>query len=975
MRSETCTKILLVNSLINLTSLKKMMKKRPSHKRRRNGSRCCRLRVCRFVVVIVILVVVADENRKMRHKVEENPEEFQLVSEIVRIVGHWFYETIHVVILNAFLKQRFHRESDLAQLLKLPQKQVGSALVKLMNHQILVKNICQSSPVPGAGRGVSRNFNLWMMNLDQFINAVQYRLLMMKHDLEKEIDRISSVILECDQCQNRYTKEDLVNLFNPLLKQYFCKYCKVQLKDISSTGDDEIEKLRASYNLIDPQIKPLVEKLKELPKKRNVKKDVNGPPMKANSTLRAQPSSGVNRTIPRKKPVTQKVNEPTVVSNVQSKIMEIDIDDKSYFSLRPLVIGLDEHTIFLPIMKDLDTYKKDVASRLAKEVLDEVAEFRMILGSLVYQYEITAHSLYLGHCRGFSGREIVRLLSLLSRNVVPLKLQEFIYKKTNDDEFYKATMTVRDKNRAVRSTDKQLLVKMLGEQSVRNLVSDANNLEEIESDKAKYWSFPIKEGTNEAFKSACGIPIIDEYDYLKSTTQDLDIRLKPTTQLRPYQRFAASRIFWNRFQCHSGVLVLPCGAGKTLVGISVLAAVKKATIIFCFSNLALNQWKEQIEKWTVLNRNEISRFSSQHQNEWNPNANIIITTYPMFSACEDKRKDTSKNMIEQCKQREWGLMILDEVHLAPATIFRKVTNKMRCHIKLGLTATMVREDDLIPQVPFLVGPKLFDLDIFIPRMYGHIAPVECTEIHVPLTEVFKRAFAAPTSNAQIKKLIWICNPNKIRVVHSLIQNHLKQGHKIMMFCDILFALSFYEMWLKRPKIEGNTPESDRQAILQNFRKKKGGDCVLFSTVGDQSIDLPEADVVIQLALTDRSRMQEGQRIGRVQRPEAGKERAYFYSLVSEGTSEVAFAQARRTFLEENGYTVTVKEGSDWESMADITELDTRTQTGLLKEITAEIHRREKDKDKGAAKPRAAQKRPRAVNKKTELNRINKRLKQ
>lgn len=179
---------------------------------------------------------------------------------------------------------------------------------------------------------------------------------------------------------------------------------------------------------------------------------------------------------------------------------------------------------------------------------------------------------------------------------------------------------------------------------------------------------------------------------------------------------------------------------------------------------------------------------------------------------------------------------------------------------------MVREDDLIQDIPHLVGPKLFDLDIFIPLMYRHIAPVQCTEVRIPLTPVFKRAYEP--ADARVRKLLWTCNPNKvllliqcsnqtqIRVVKHLMTKHLEAGHKIMLFCDILFALAFYEQWLKRPKIEGDTPDRERQEILQNFRKKKKvGDCVLFSTVGDQSIDLPEADVVIQLALTDGSRMQ------------------------------------------------------------------------------------------------------------------------
>jgi DNA excision repair protein ERCC-3 len=292
-----------------------------------------------------------------------------------------------------------------------------------------------------------------------------------------------------------------------------------------------------------------------------------------------------------------------------------------------------------------------------------------------------------------------------------------------------------------------------------------------------------------------------------------------------------------------------------------MAILKKSVIIFCQSILAVTQWKEQLHRFTTLT--DVCRFTSMHTDEWNPHASVIITTYPMFSKPNHSSK--SSMMIEKVKTREWGLMILDEVHLTPANQFRKVTNTIRSHLKLGLTATMVREDELIAELPFLVGPKLYELDIFTLRMRGHIAYVECHELHIPLTEEFSQAYSAAEDSSEERRLIYTTNPNKTRVCATLIRRHLERGHKIMVFCDSLFALDWYAQMLKRPKICGKVPPEERAEILRHFRSSKGGDCVLFSKVGDQSIDLPEADVVIQLALLDGSRMQEGQRIGRIQR--------------------------------------------------------------------------------------------------------------
>jgi len=304
-------------------------------------------------------------------------------------------------------------------------------------------------------------------------------------------------------------------------------------------------------------------------------------------------------------------------------------------------------------------------------------------------------------------------------------------------------------------------------------------------------------------------------------------------------------------------------------------------------------------------------------------------------------------MMTAVKQREWGLLLLDEVHLVPAKIFRKVTNQIRCHVKIGLTATMIREDDLIRDLENLVGPRLYELDIFTLRMHNYIAPVECTEISCPMTPQFQAAYERGTNEE--RRLLYSTNPNKTRIVAYLIKRHLQNKHRVMVFCDNLFCLSWYTQMLRRPKIDGSTPVDDRVRILQNFRQAVNGDCMLISQVGDQSIDLPEAEVVIQVALMHGGRMQEGQRIGRIQRPQAHKPVAYFYSLVSQETVEEQFASQRRHFLQEHGYTVTRVKHDKWnEYLSDdsVDIISNDIQFGLLDALRGELQKREIKKTRG-----------------------------
>lgn len=274
-----------------------------------------------------------------------------------------------------------------------------------------------------------------------------------------------------------------------------------------------------------------------------------------------------------------------------------------------------------------------------------------------------------------------------------------------------------------------------------------------------------------------GCNIIEEFDYLKDKTADrlLTANGSPVVlkekSTREYQNRSAHKLFWDG-KVHSGILVMPCGSGKTLTGITVCSIVRRSVLIFVTSVMAGHQWKKEFVRWTNIEASQVSVFTNDAKKKggWNPHAKVVfpselqvvISTYHMFSGME-KRAAESVRMIESVRKRVWGTMILDEVHLCPAQIFRTVATKFSSHVKLGLTATMVREDDLVSDVQYLVGPVIHELDTLDLRMRRYIAPVYCSEIVVPLSDQFQTAYGH-ASSAQERRLISVCNPNKARIV-------------------------------------------------------------------------------------------------------------------------------------------------------------------------------------------------------------------
>ncbi len=277
----------------------------------------------------------------------------------------------------------------------------------------------------------------------------------------------------------------------------------------------------------------------------------------------------------------------------------------------------------------------------------------------------------------------------------------------------------------------------------------------------------------------------------------------------------------------------------------------------------------------------------------------------------------------EIKSRDWGLLLLDEVHVCPAKIFRRTLEMVRAHTTLGLTATLVREDDLIKDLSFLLGPKLYEANWMDLTSRGFLAKVLCSEVWCPMTTEFYSAYLSPKTNSKhtvhrLQQRIFVLNPNKVAACRELVDVHKKRGDKILVFSDDIFALKRYAELLQVPMLYGDTPAADRLQIISGFKTSPTENVICISSVGDTSIDLPECAVIIQVASHFGARRQEAQRLGRVLRPKAGPQlhdgyNAYFYSLVSTETREMYFAHRRQRYLQDQGYTYKILTRLlDWE---------------------------------------------------------------
>lgn len=430
--------------------------------------------------------------------------------------------------------------------------------------------------------------------------------------------------------------------------------------------------------------------------------------------------------------------------------------------------------------------------------------------------------------------------------------------------------------------------------------------EEEEEGNMKTLSFEVNQDKIETLQKTCIVldyPLLAEYDFKNDTiNEDIKIDLKPSAVLRPYQEKSLRKMFGNG-RARSGIIVLPCGAGKSLVGVTACCTVNKKALVLCNSGVSVEQWKQQFKMWSTATDDMICRFTSDAKDK--PfNAGILVTTYAMISH-NQKRAYEAEQTMNWLKEQEWGIMVLDEVHTIPAKMFRRVLTIVQAHCKLGLTATLVREDDKIADLNFLIGPKLYEANWLELQKEGFIAKVQCAEVWCPMTPEFYREYLMGKVSDQKIKLLCAMNPNKFRTCEFLIKYHENRSDKIIVFIDEVFALIHYAKTMQKPYICGKTGQKERMTIIQNFKLNPKVNTIFFSRVADTSFDIPEANVLIEISSQGGSRRQEAQRLGRILRAKKGaiaeNFNAFFYALLSQDTREMGYSRKRQSFLINQGY--------------------------------------------------------------------------
>ena len=553
------------------------------------------------------------------------------------------------------------------------------------------------------------------------------------------------------------------------------------------------------------------------------------------------------------------------------------------------------------------------------ELFTPVSEFLVAIAEPVcrpknvHEYQITVCSLYAAIALGMSAEEILDNMKKFCKNEIDAGLSDYI--ALHGSKIGKVRLVLRRGRFFVESSEPDLLAML------------ERSTESIRQAKigpiAKFgdeWRFEVDAQAIEAVKESAyhdvQIPLLEEFEFkdvegLQSSVNEpeLKARLKNTTNIRPYQEKSLHKMFSGN-RARSGMIVLPCGAGKTLVGIIATATMRRRTMVLTTTAVAVDQWKRQFEMFTEIDPADVIVLTADSKQSLpsEDKACVLISTYSMFSVSYERMSRTSKAVLDQVKAVEWGLLVVDEVQVMPAKTFRTVATTVRAHCKLGLTATLVREDELIEDLQYLIGPKLYEADWQELQESGFIAKVQCVEVWAAMPPSFWAAYLSSKTH-HVNRALYTCNPRKLAACEYLIRLHEQRNDKVIVFCDNVTLLQHMARQLCKPFICGSVPMQERMACIRAFQHSSKINTIFLSQVGDAAIDIPNANVVIQISSHYGSRRQEAQRLGRILRPKSYRDsegfNAYFYSLVSRDTPEKSYAERRQTFLMDQGYAFTV----------------------------------------------------------------------
>ncbi|WP_353951207.1 DNA repair helicase XPB [Knoellia sp. S7-12] len=501
----------------------------------------------------------------------------------------------------------------------------------------------------------------------------------------------------------------------------------------------------------------------------------------------------------------------------------------------------------------------------------------------IHTYRITPLGLWNARAAGHDAEQVVDALVTHSRYPVPHAL--LVDVADTMARYGRLTLTKDGDRLVLRTTDRAVLTEVLRHKRIKPLIG-----ERIDEDTVVV--HPSERGHLKQELLKVGWPAEDEAGYVDGEAHKITLDQSDGWTMRPYQEQAVDG-FWDG---GSGVIVLPCGAGKTLVGAGAMAKASATTLILVTNTVSARQWKDELIRRTSLTEEEIGEYSGARK-EIRP---VTIATYQVLTT---RRKGVYTHL-DLLDARDWGLVVYDEVHLLPAPIFR-MTADLQARRRLGLTATLVREDGLESDVFSLIGPKRFDAPWKDIEAQGYIAPADCVEVRVTLPDGQRMAYAV--AEAEDRYRLASCSDAKLPVVEKLVEKH--RGEPTLVIGQYLDQLDELSTRLGAEVITGATTVTERQRLYSAFRDGEIS-LLVVSKVANFSIDLPEASVAIQVSGTFGSRQEEAQRLGRVLRPKGDGRTAHFYTVVARDTVDADFAAHRQRFLAEQGYAYRIVDADD-----------------------------------------------------------------
>jgi DNA excision repair protein ERCC-3 len=529
----------------------------------------------------------------------------------------------------------------------------------------------------------------------------------------------------------------------------------------------------------------------------------------------------------------------------------------------------------------------EVSHPAYSEARDAIAPFTELIKSPehLHTYRISHLSLWNAASTGLSSEEVLNRLKTWSKFPLPAAVITEITEYMG--RYGKIRLEKEGNTLYLIGDDEALMTELARMKHIREYITGTEGPLRLKVDASMRGHLKMHLTRN-------GFPVQDLAGYTQGAP--LEIHMRETTlggqpfALRLYQQEAAQVFYASGSDTGgSGTIVLPCGSGKTIIGIATMALIQSNTLILTPNITAARQWMRELLDKTTLREDQIKEYSGESK-QIGP---VTVATYQILT--HRKSREDAFSHFDVFNREKWGLILYDEVHLLPAPVFR-ISAETQATRRLGLTATLVREDGKETEVFSLIGPKKYDIPWKILEEQGWIAKAQCHEIRIPLAMARKMEYAVAEPRDKIR--IASENPAKLDMLKELMQKH--EGDRILIIGQYLGQLDTIQSRFNIPLITGKTPTKAREVLYSDFRDGRIG-TLLVSKVGNFAIDLPDANVLIQVSGTFGSRQEEAQRLGRVLRPKKDGGQAWFYTLVTRDSREQEFAMNRQLFLAEQGY--------------------------------------------------------------------------